>query len=181
MQVPLEHIHVATAAAYVLAVALVDVRTHKIPNVLCAAAVVTGLCLQLAMFGWHGFLAAAGGVAVGLCLFLPFYVLRAFGAGDVKAMAAAGAFLGVEQTLVAVALTLIAGSVIGAVVLRARSPSTASALYRLIGVVAVPLSLGRAMGDRRVDEARERFPYGAAIAVGVLATLFWSGRIQTLN
>jgi prepilin peptidase CpaA len=181
MQVPLEHIHVATAAAYVLAVALVDVRTHKIPNVLCAVAVVTGLCLQLAMFGWHGFLAAAGGVAVGLCLFLPFYVLRAFGAGDVKAMAAAGAFLGVEQALVAVALTLIAGSVIGAVVLRARSPSTASALYRLIGVVAVPLSLGRAMGDRRVDEARERFPYGAAIAVGVLATLFWSGRIQTLN
>jgi prepilin peptidase CpaA len=180
MHAHLETIITAAAIIYVLAVAHFDLRSHRIPNLLCATALITGLCLQASLHGWQGVGIALGGAAVGLCMFLPFYVLRAFGAGDVKAMAAAGAFLGTQLTVLGVAFTLIAGSLIGVVVLWLSAASPAAAFYRLIAVVAAPISFVR--GTMSSDAARrgQRFPYGAAIAAGVLAALFWSGRLQPL-
>ena len=69
----------------------------------------------------------------------PFIVLRAFGAGDVKAMATVGIFLGAQLTLLAAAFTLIAGAIIGVIVLLLSSGAS-SALYRLAGVAAAPIA-----------------------------------------
>jgi prepilin peptidase CpaA len=168
-----EHIGTAALVAFVISVAFVDMRTHRIPNDLCLAAAIAGLVVQICMHSAAGALAGLGGMTVGLLMFLPFYVLRAFGAGDVKAMAAVGMFLGPEQTVVAVAYTLICGGVIGAAVLLKVAGSPASALYRLLGVIVMPFSGVSSSVENAGPRMNDRFPYGVAIAAGVLTAVFW--------
>lgn len=159
----------AALMLFVICVAIIDWRTHCIPNLLCAVAAIIGLASQLWMHGDDGLWSALGGAAVGFALFLPFYVLRAFGAGDVKAMATVGIFLGMHTTMIAVAMTLIAGAVLGAAVLLFK-PATASAtLHRLIALLIAPIASMR--GSRLAITQSQRFPYGLAIACGTAGAL----------
>ncbi len=137
---------------YVSMVALIDVRTHCIPNALSAMAAAFGLMSQVWLGGAPGLLSALAGAAIGLGMFLPFYLLRAVGAGDVKAMATVGIFLGVQATLVAVTFTLVAGAIVGVIVLL-RSSGAASTQTR-------------------------RFAYGGAIAVGTFVALVAPDAVQ---
>jgi prepilin peptidase CpaA len=51
-------------------------------------------------------------LALGLCLLLPMYAMRALGAGDVKLMAMIGAFVGPGAVAGITLLTLLAGGVL---------------------------------------------------------------------
>lgn len=176
---PPDHgLFVVPLIAYVSIVAVVDAGTHRIPNALSATAALLALSGQIWIHGWAaGALIALGGAAVALTMFLPFYFLRAFGAGDVKAMAVVGLFLGAKLTLLAAAMTLVAGALVGIVVLWASSPGAHAALYRLASLAAAPVWNLR---DRRKARSSppQRFPYGTAIAVGTVATLLAMGRLQ---
>jgi prepilin peptidase CpaA len=163
-----DQMHVALLM-FVVAVAVIDWRTHRIPNLLCATAALMGLSSQMWLHGENGLLAALGGAAVGFAMFLPFYVLRAFGAGDVKAMATVGLFLGPETTLIAVASTLMAGAVLGLCVLLARPMHANATFHRLIGLLSSPVASMRATRQNPAD--RLRFPYGIAIACGTAVAL----------
>lgn len=163
-----EQLH-AALIMFVVAVAIIDSRTHRIPNLLCAAAAVLGLISQWWMHGEAGLLTALGGAAVGFAMFLPFYVLRAFGAGDVKAMATVGLFLGPEATLIAVGSTLIAGGVLGLCVLVLRPMHASATFHRLIGLFSAPVASMRA--TRQAPGNSLRFPYGVAIACGTAVAL----------
>jgi prepilin peptidase CpaA len=168
----------AALIAFVLSVALIDWRTHRIPNLLCAAAAVIGLILQMSTHGTAGLVTALGGAAFGFGMFLPFYVLRAFGAGDVKAMATAGVFLGFKATALAVGMTLIAGAVIGAFVLLLTPAHAGATVHRLIGLIVAPASTVRRAGQDAAPSSNLRFPYGVAIACGTVAALLATGRIK---
>ena len=143
---PLTEVGTALVMVYVTMAALIDLRTHCIPNALSAMAAALGLIAQVSLNGAPGLLSALAGAAVGLGMFLPFHVLRAVGAGDVKAMATVGIFLGAQATLLAVAFTLIAGAIVAVI------------------LVLRQLSAAHATRPRR-------FAYGGAIAVGTFATL----------
>jgi prepilin peptidase CpaA len=166
-QTPLD----ATLLAFVLSVAIIDWRTHRIPNLLCAIAAMIGLTLQVGFHGEAGLLSALGGAAVGFAMFLPFYVLRAFGAGDVKAMATAGIFLGMFSTILAVGFTLIAGALLGALMLWLKPMHASASLHRLIGMLLTPVDTVRNAKRNRSSDSRLRFPYGIAIACGVAVAL----------
>lgn len=173
---------------YVFAVAIVDVRSHRIPNRLSLAAVCVGLSVQSIDSGMLGLFNSLGGMVVGLIMFMPFYVLRAFGAGDVKAMAAVGAFLGPQHAVLAAALTLMAGAVIGVAVLWRTSYDTRQAWHRLLGTLLAPMVLMRgadAAGSADPSGLPSRFtvqkfPYGVAIACGAVLTLWWTDRLSFL-
>ncbi len=102
--------------AVVLAVGLpaiwIDSRTHRIPNALVGATLLAGGAVQVATQGTAGIGLVLGGAAVGLLFFLPLYLSGAMGAGDVKLMAALGALVGPQTAAIAVAFTLVAGSVL---------------------------------------------------------------------
>ena len=164
-----EQLH-AALIMFVVAVAITDCRTHRIPNLLCATAAILGLSAQMWLHGQDGLLTALGGAAIGFAMFLPFYVLRAFGAGDVKAMATVGIFLGVESTLLAVGATLIAGAVLGICVLVLRPMHAKSTLLRLFGLLVAPVASMRS-ARRNQDTGAQRFPYGLAIACGTAVAL----------
>lgn len=155
---------------FVVALALVDWRTHRIPNLLCAIAAMYGVALQVAIDGQAGLYSALGGAAVGFAMFLPFYVLRAFGAGDVKAIATVGVFLGVQNTAIAVGFTLIAGGVLGVLVLCLKPSHASGTMQRLGALLRTPATTMRTSRQSRSAHSL-RFPYGVAIACGVAVAL----------
>lgn len=157
----------ATLIVFVVSLALIDWRTHRIPNVLCAIGALSGLALQMGIHGEAGLLAALAGAAVGFAMFLPFYLLRAFGAGDVKAMATVGLFLGAAGTTLAVGMTLIAGGILGVMVLCVRQEHASATLHRLMGLLLAPVASMRSAKRNRSSDSTLRFPYGVAIACGV--------------
>lgn len=114
-----EEIHWASllSAYFLLATMLlatcVDIVSHKVPNRLLVPALAVALILGAATAGPAGVIMAAAGLGVGLALLLPFYALGAMGAGDVKLLGVAGAFLGPHGALVAGLMTFVAGAVLG--------------------------------------------------------------------
>jgi prepilin peptidase CpaA len=93
-----------------------DVRTRKIPNRLTFPALLLGLAAHLAFGGRDGFLAALAGMAVAAAVLMPGWLMRWMGAGDVKLMAAAGAWLAFPHAVIALLASLVAGGAIAAVV-----------------------------------------------------------------
>lgn len=160
---------------YLISVAVIDSLRHRIPNVLTVSAATVGLVLGVSTLGVTGLIAAGEGLLVGLFLFLPLYLLGGFGAGDVKALAAAGSFLGPHGALVATACTLIAGGIGGTTVLLAAGglPALLSLLRRwtLQGYVLCSSGHTATLRPASDDAARRRFPYGFAIAAGTAASL----------
>jgi prepilin peptidase CpaA len=138
--------------------AVIDVFSRRIPNWVTFAAFVTGLLINTSVAGASGALVALAGAALGLALLLPFYAIRAMGAGDVKLLAAVGALLG-PQLLLSVALYgAMAGGVMSLLILLARG--------RLF------IALQEMFVQRRAPtRSGATAPYGVAIATGVYLSL----------
>ena len=152
-----------------------DLRTQRIPNVLSLGGLVVALILQVTKGGMDGLVMGLGGMAVGLCLFLPFYMMRAMGAGDVKMMAAVGAFLGPTLALASVAATLMCGTVLALAYIAIRGGGLLT--FRRYALMAKTL-----MGTHQFvyvkpevgDAGAGRFPYALAILAGTLSALAWN-------
>jgi prepilin peptidase CpaA len=91
---------------------LSDWRSHKIPNVLTFGAALFAFVLQWTLNGGSGLVAAGTGWLACLACFMPFYLRGGMAAGDVKLMAAVGAFIGPVAGVVACVFSLIAGGVV---------------------------------------------------------------------
>lgn len=156
-----------------LAACIVDVRTQRIPNVLTFGAALGGLVIQILASGLDGALTAASGWLVGALLFLPFFALGGMGGGDVKLLAALGAWLGPREVLWLAAYSAIAGGVLGVIVAVARG-YLLTALRNMLAM----LSYWRAAGIRPVpnltlDSARApRLAYAIPILAGTVITLW---------
>ena len=151
-----------------------DITCRRISNILTFGAAGLALTLQFVVNDFHGLLSGLGGLAVGLAIFLPFFLLGGMGAGDVKTMAAAGAFLAPLPSLLATGLTLVAGGVLGLALLTVREGPTGT--LRRCGLDLMCLAAtGRFMpvGPAAGTAAALRFPYALAIAVGTLGAVYW--------
>ncbi|MBN2577854.1 MAG: prepilin peptidase [Pirellulales bacterium] len=102
---------------YVATAALTDCRMHRIPNYVTVPAAVLGLIYHTVLpEGMGPWMSLAGlGIGFGL-LFLP-WLLGGSGMGDVKLLAALGAWLGPKWLLVTFALSMMIACVMAMVVL----------------------------------------------------------------
>jgi prepilin peptidase CpaA len=71
-----------------------DLKSRRIPNWLTLGAAAGAFGFFLAGQGWHGLLWSVAGWALGLAMFFPFFLLRGIGGGDIKLVAALGAWVG---------------------------------------------------------------------------------------
>jgi prepilin peptidase CpaA len=152
---------------------VVDVRTRRIPNLLTFGAALGGLLIQILASGLQGALAAAGGWLVGTLLFLPFFLLRGMGGGDVKLLAGIGAWLGPADTLWLAAYSALAGGALGVVVALAHGY-----LRTALQNVYLMLTYWRSAGIRPVpnltlDSSKTpRLAYAIPIFAGTVMTLW---------
>ncbi|SRR5579884_3035359 len=160
--------------ALVLAAAIYDLRFRRIPNTLTLSGALLGVTLNTVLFGQEGFAAAWFGFFLALALYIPLYLLRAMGAGDVKLMAAIGSIVGPQNWLGVFLCTALIGAVLGFAV-----AANKGRLHRTLLNVAVLagelIHLRRPAdqyGDLDVRNSRSmRMPHGLAIAAGSLAFL----------
>jgi len=83
----------------VLTAAITDLLDQRVPNWLTMPATVLALCFQSAIGGMQGVMWGLGGWLAGFTILILFYVKGGMGAGDVKLMAAIGAFTGPYRVL----------------------------------------------------------------------------------
>jgi prepilin peptidase CpaA len=148
-----------------------DLATRRIPNRLLLAGLACACCLRLlSPDPLSSLLAALGGMAVGLALFLPFYLLRGMAAGDVKMLAVVGAFSGAQDTLHIAVLSWCAGGVMALVLVLARGRFLLAIgnVRRMLGGLVLP---GGMAAVPAVPQSAGSMPYGVAIAVGTVAVL----------
>lgn len=150
-----------------------DVRARLIPNPLVLAGACTGLLAASLLPDGVGFLRALGGLALGLALFLPAYALRAMGAGDVKLMAMAGAFLGYPAIFEAALWVLLMGGVLALVFALRRGVARRMAgnLREMLFSAAASVQIRTLPDFSAGPQTAARLPYAVAIALGVAAFL----------
>ncbi len=131
-----------------------DLAERRIPNALNAVAVLCGLAWGLIGQGWPGLWAGLLGGLLAGGLMVPFFFLGAVGAGDVKALAALGAFLGPWGAWQLFLYTVLAGGLL--------------ALGRILASRRALRAWG-GPGAWRLEAGGLEMPYGLAIAAGALA------------
>ncbi len=133
-----------------------DVTSFRIPNWLTGFIALSFVPMAYAAgmpleeFGWH--------LLVGVILFFVGYglfALRIFGGGDSKLMAAAGLWLGANQTPAFLVLTGLAGGVLAVVILL---------------LVCFQIQIGSSETGFRnaIQKLTPKVPYGFALAVGAI-------------
>jgi prepilin peptidase CpaA len=176
-----EDAHVSLVILLLLLViaAGIDMQRHRIPNVLSLGGIVLGIALQGWASGLPGIIAGAGGTAVGIGIFLPFYLAHGMGAGDVKLMGTVGAFLGPKFALLASGLCLGAGGVLAIIILISRGGLKDLAI-RYMSTFKCLITTGKLshIPPKPGEVASVKFPYATAIGIGTLVTLWWMGAFQ---
>jgi len=150
-----------------------DLATRRIPNVLTFGAAVAGLAAHAYIGGLWGAGLSLAGWLVGAACFFPVFMLRGMGAGDVKLVAAIGAWLGPVATVWVALFSGIAGGVLGIIVALVagylgQAFVNLSCLlmdWRVSGVRPVPdLTLSTHRGPR--------LAYAVPVLAGLMATLW---------
>lgn len=166
----------------VLAAGVFDLRYRRIPNWLNLSAITLGLGVNLLLFEFHGFVLALLGLGCSLLVYVPLYLVRGMGAGDVKLMAAVGAIVGPTNWLWIFLFTAVLGGAVSLlyVVFRRRVHET------LLNLALIVTELARV----RMPAAREarldvryggalRVPHGAVIALGAITFLVLGSKVIT--
>ena len=165
--------------------AAIDLRTHRIPNALTYGGAVVGLIVNVWLGRETGLIASTTGWLAGVLLLAIPFVLRGIGGGDVKLLAAVGAWGGPLYALHALFFGALAGAVvaIGFLIWRgevglAILPIARIARWRiallLTGIVSD--SQSRLLEPKGAaptgSPMKTYFPFGPALAIGGLVALF---------
>jgi prepilin peptidase CpaA len=160
-----------------------DITSRRIPNQLVLAGLIASFILQINFYGFEGFKAWGLGLLVGFGAFLPIYILRAMGAGDVKLMAMVGSFLGLNFALGAVLTTLVVGGIL-AIATALYSGVLIQTMKNVRTVLTVGMYKTLSGGGVQLDApaaSAGSMPYAVAIGLGTLVHQIILGTFKPLG
>ncbi|MDO8692388.1 MAG: A24 family peptidase [Dehalococcoidia bacterium] len=155
-------LQLALAVALVAAV-IFDLRERRIPNWVTLPGIVAGLALQSARGGGDGLVTGLAGAAVGTGLLALPFSLKWVGGGDVKLLAAVGAFMGATFTLWALLFACAAGGIIAMGWLAFTGNLVNSVKYIFLVWLPNP--------GAKPDALKTGIPFGPALAIGAFAAV----------
>lgn len=160
-------------SALLLLAAWHDLRHYRIPNWLVVTGSVVAILLHGLLSAGAGWQATLLGLMAGFAIFLPFYLLRVMGAGDVKLMAMVGAFVGPGAIVSVTLYVLVAGGVlaIGMTLLRGRMAQLLDNLKLMLLLKMARSPDWRLPIDATAATTGNKLPYGVAIASGTIVYL----------
>ncbi|MFD1780936.1 prepilin peptidase [Fredinandcohnia salidurans] len=151
---------------------ITDLRNRKILNIVTFPAILGGLIYFTSFSGFDGFLFSGKGFLVGLgLLFIPF-VMGGIGAGDVKLLAAIGAWKGAMFVFYTGIYAALFGGLIAIIVLikqRKLGFTFKSILFSLVFFRGTQGSLNISSGSQGTIS----IPYAIPITIGALLTFIW--------
>jgi prepilin peptidase CpaA len=145
-----------------------DLKTRKIPNYLTLGAALSGLLYNLACSGLDGLTNGFLGLLLGFGFLILPYILGGMGAGDVKALAALGAWLGPLGTLCLFCYMAIAGGFMSLGVLLWKG----LLWQKVLNVILCRDKISALLPAQKIPG----IPYGVAMALGMVALMI-SGSI----
>jgi prepilin peptidase CpaA len=151
-----------------------DIRTQRIPNYLTLGTAMAGLGFQLGFHGWGGLWSGFLGLVLGFSLLIIPYLLHGMGAGDVKALAALGAWLGPWNTLFLFVYMGICGGVLILLVLGWRGELWSKMKEGWRFLKNLLFRLPQVSQAQESPRPQEKIPYAAAMALGMVV-LYWQG------
>jgi prepilin peptidase CpaA len=165
---------------FVIAVSIFDLRERRIPNFLVFPAILTGLTSNVILRGWDGLVFGLKGLAVGFALLFIPYLFGGMKAGDVKFLAAIGAFMGSTDVIRALLAALLFYPLLAAIAvikekkLRITWLRFRRVLLNFLGFFAPGLKLYAIRLDGQDDKsvASATTPFGVTIAVGTLIAIY---------
>lgn len=167
----------SVAEGIAIAIALVacfyDVSTSRIPNKLTFTTAALAILFHVVAPSGAGWSHAVLGLSFGLLVFFPLFALGAMGAGDVKLMAAVGAWIGATSILYVALYGAVAGGVLALIVaLRRRYLRQALINVRLLATYWWVEGI-KPFPALTIESAQSlRLPYALAIAAGLAVTLW---------
>ena len=169
----MESVLVAALVIVLMTTAVFDLRSSRIPNWLTFPSICFALSAHACFGGMNGVLFSLAGLGTGLGLFFLIYLAGGIGAGDVKLMAAIGAFVGLYGVLSCAWLAIIVGGVYAIAAMCYQWGLTATGkrlVYAAYGAILVG-----GTGWMKEFQLPFKLRYGFAIAAG---TLLFLGGIQ---
>lgn len=170
-----------------VAAAVTDISKFKVYNALTYPLLLSGLVYQVTYYGMSGLTDGLIAVVLAFGLMLYPYLWGAFGAGDVKFVAAVGAWLGYQLMLPVFLVGCIATGVYALVLLCLHRGFQDAWTNIQIAITRIMI-LGRQIGadePERVQtvaqqsERRKRLiPFSAMITLGIFVTFIWMNIVK---
>ncbi|HWW82599.1 MAG TPA: prepilin peptidase [Vicinamibacterales bacterium] len=163
-----------TALAIAVVACVTDLRSRRIPNVLTFGSAAAALVFHVATGGVGGLVSACEGWAVGVAFFFLPFALGGMGGGDIKLVAALGAWMGPGAAFWLGLYTGIAGGVFAVVVSICRGY-----LGQAMSNIWLLLTHWRVAGLRPLDEVSlagsrgPRLAYAVPIFTGTVLTIWF--------
>ncbi|OEF96200.1 A24 family peptidase [Desulfuribacillus alkaliarsenatis] len=151
-----------------------DIRSRKIYNKVLLPALIITLIIHIVMTGWEGLTFALMGLFTGLLILIIPYMMGGIGAGDVKLLALIGAIKGVSFVINTALFMAIFGAIIAIMIMLFRKGfvQRLKAIGYFIG--SLRLGLKTPIWVNRKNH-QLTYPYGVAIALGAIISLFGNG------
>jgi prepilin peptidase CpaA len=166
--------------------AYIDGTQLKVPNAITFPMIIAGwlysaFAYGMAGDGWYmGLLWSIAGTAVGLACLYPFYAIGGMGGGDVKMLAAVGAWVHSSITISAFFLSAFIGGLM-AVLMIVLSKSATKHYYQFFGILNEIVAVKDPDKLSEIAAARKHtmrlLPYGIPIAIGTILHFAWIGRL----
>jgi prepilin peptidase CpaA len=177
--IPLEVMCVVTVVSAIAA--LTDVWRFRVYNLLTYPVMIGGLLYHTANNGWAGLMLSCAGIMFGLVVLWVPYLMGGLGSGDMKFVAALGAWLGITPMLVIVFFGCLATGIYS-LVLVCLTGGFRDLWINLQLIVFRFVSVGRLLvaddkmehvHDWTADPERRRrlIPFSAMIGIGVVIML----------
>jgi len=161
------------ALAVGVAACAFDLRTRRIPNLLTFGGAAAALFYSFFLDGASGLGRSAAGWGTGLLLFLPFFLLRGLGAGDVKLLACVGAWLGPSRALWTALFGALAGGILALIVAVATGYFRRAADNVYLLLVHFSVAGVRPHPDLTLEKGKgPRLPYALPIVVGMIVAMW---------
>ena len=152
---------------------LMDFCFDRIPNGLIAAGVILSVWYQGRAYGMHGIIQAVLGMTAPVILLFLLFRIGTLGAGDVKLLAVAGAFLGLRDSLLCMAASFVIGAALSLVKMCLHGNYVTRMQY-LAGYVLTTIRSGNIRRYKHTGEPGSSIRFSLPVLLGVL--LIYMGR-----
>jgi prepilin peptidase CpaA len=158
--------------------AFTDIRSFRVPNYITFPLLLAGIVFHACISSGQGLSFGLAGAAVGFACLIIFYVLGGVGAGDVKLLAAMGAWIGPQAIL---ALFMVAAILMGiyAAYLALRAGNLWQSVIKASLILQQGMAIVKHLGpEERVEEAvkgserrKHLVPFAAMVFGGIAVLL----------
>jgi prepilin peptidase CpaA len=163
-----EWLPIGVTVLFLTLVCLWDWRWYRVPNLFTYPTMAIGVIYHALTTGWGGMVQSLEGLLLGGALLLVAYLFKAVGAGDVKALAALGAWWGPEPVFEIFLATGLLGGVVSFVILAAKGKMAATAKRYWLMVKVLLWTRKFHYLEPSSFEGKTPLPYGVIISFGVV-------------